>query len=465
MDVMRWCTQVVQGCWPFLWVTGYVEVSTLYEVSVIIFLANILALHSTNTHVYIMIGCLEVLSARRKANAEVGVPRDNAGRRSLLSQPPSLPKLNAETLALGESAETQFKKVITARKEAALGRMEENQSALANATRERIADLAREVQVAYRNSGHGNEVRELMEDLEEANRDENGRPAMETEDRKQLLLNFAALLCEPKKSFETRAQYLSRMECPPVFLGIVKMEDADIRVLNVLKEPTQLVLSIPISNTTDAMESGMEYYLFGTKELFSIDRNDYTPMDFSPTSTRTAQRDLMAMLQRDPRNSTLHLSPAAIPSSVSLRGTNRETLGDVVKCFDLSELVRDCHYPIQNQPKTETPQRLADNGLELRDYQKTSLQWLLDKENNPSGIGSHGELWARKRGVSGGSSVGYYYSHLTGSLIREIFNYEADVEQKDVSKLCGDSYPSAAIIGSEMGLGKTGKICECTCSV
>lgn len=149
MDVMRWCTQVVQGCWPFLWVTGYVEVSTLYEVSVIIFLANILALHSTNTHVYIMIGCLEVLSARRKANAEVGVPRDNAGRRSLLSQPPSLPKLNAETLALGESAETQFKKVITARKEAALGRIEENQSALANATRERIANLAREVQVAY----------------------------------------------------------------------------------------------------------------------------------------------------------------------------------------------------------------------------------------------------------------------------------------------------------------------------
>lgn len=258
---------------------------------------------------------------------------------------------------------------------------------------------------------------------------------MDEEDRRNLLLDFAKLLSEPQLDFEGKKLYQSRVGGEPLFLGVVKIEEPDVRVLNILKEPTELVLSIPVNSMitidveVEQIESGAEYYLFGTDELFCSKRNDYTPMDFSHTSTRTAQRDLMAMILRDPRNNALQVSRPAIPSSVSLRGTADENLGDVTKCFDLSELVRDCHYPIQNQPLAETPKCLADNGLILRDYQKTSLQWLLDKESNPTGMGSSGELWSRMRGL-GGKEQGFFYCELTGSIVREIFDYHSDVDQK-----------------------------------
>ena len=86
-----------------------------------------------------------------------------------------------------------------------------------------------------------------------------------------------------------------------------------------------------------------------------------------------------------------------------------------------------------------------------------SLQWLLDKESNPTGIGSAGELWSRRRGLTRSSEQGFFYCDLTGSIVKEIFDYNSDVDQKDASKLGGDAFPSAAIIGQEMGLGKTGK--------
>ena len=256
--------------------------------------------------------------------------------------------------------------------------------------------------------------------------------------------------------------YQARVGCDPLFLGIVKLEDEDVRVINILSEPSEFVLAIPSNNSisidVEPIESGTEYYLFGTAELFCSERNDYTPMDFSPTSVRTAQRDLMAMLLRDPRNQAMQISKPSIPSSVALRGTSEETLSDIIKCFDLSELVRDCHYPISNQPQADTPKRLADHGLILRDYQKTSLQWLLDKEDNPTGIGSNGELWAMMRGRSAsGGDKRFFYCELTGTIVKEIFNYHSDVDQKDASAFGGDSFPSSAIIGQEMGLGKTGK--------
>jgi len=169
------------------------------------------------------------------------------------------------------------------------------------------------------------------------------------------------------------------------------------------------------------------------------------------TGTRSAQRDLMAMLSRDSRNNAFQVSRPSVPSSVVLRPNTEERLADVTKKFDLSELVRDCHYPISNQPSADTPKLLADNGLILRDYQKTSLQWLLDKENNPTGIGSSGELWSHRR--SGDKS--FFYCELTGTIVKNIFNYNEDVQQKDASKSGGDAFPSSAIIGQEMGLGKT----------
>ena len=229
-------------------------------------------------------------------------------------------------------------------------------------------------------------------------------------------------------------QYRSRQGHAPLFIGMAKVEDAnDKRVLNILQEPTELVLLIPVSSTitidVEPIEIGAEYFVYGTSELFSSDRNDCLPMDFSPTSTRTAQRYLISILHRDPRNKALQVSRPVIPSSVSLRGTSDEPLSDVTKCFDLSELVRDCHYPIQNMPVAETPKKLADNGLVLRDYQKTSLQWLIDKENNPTGMGSSGELWTRMRGLSDEENS-FFYCELTGSIVREIFDYRSDVDQK-----------------------------------
>ena len=59
------------------------------------------------------------------------------------------------------------------------------------------------------------------------------------------------------------------------------------------------------------------------------------------------------------------------------------------------------------------------------------------------------------RGLGGGGDASYLYCDLTGSFVKEIFDYNSDVNQKDASRPCGDTFPSSAIIGSEMGLGKT----------
>ena len=135
--------------------------------------------------------------------------------------------------------------------------------------------------------------------IEERN-EYNDRWFHENTDRKNLLLKFAKLLSEPRLTFETSPQYLSRAGRNPLFLGIVKIEEPGVRVLNILKEPTELLIPIPVdsliaideNDDNNIIRTGAEYYLFGTAELFCPERNDCTPMDFSPTSIRTAQRDL-----------------------------------------------------------------------------------------------------------------------------------------------------------------------------
>ena len=290
--------------------------------------------------------------------------------------------------------------------------------------------------MAYENAKNRHD--ELKIELDEATFDEKHRVGMDEEDRTNLLFKFAKLLSEPKLDFEMKKQYLSRAGRDPFFLGVVKIEEEsdDIRVLNILREPAELVISIPVDSIIaiddEPIQIGVEYYLFGTAELFCPERDDCTPLDFSPTSTRTAQRDLISLLRRDARNGAFEVSRPVIPSSVALRGTSEETLSELVKCFDLSELVRDCHYPIQDRPLAETPTRLAESGLVLRNYQRTSLRWLIDKESNPTGIGSSGEIWSRMTGLGGGDDETYFYCELTGSLVKNIFNYHADVEQKGV---------------------------------
>lgn len=95
------------------------------------------------------------------------------------------------------------------------------------------------------------QVAVMKRELDQLKAEEKQRHRMEREDRKQVQLNFAKLLSEPKMSFETNAQYRSRKECEPVFMGVVKIEDDDdVRVLNILREPTELVISIPVNATT-----------------------------------------------------------------------------------------------------------------------------------------------------------------------------------------------------------------------
>ena len=217
-------------------------------------------------------------------------------------------------------------------------------------------------------------------ELSEAIDKEKSCKGMDKEDMQTLLLKFAKLLSEPKLGFEAQKQYQYRVGRDTLFLGVVKIEEPDIRILNILKEPKELVISIPVDSviTIDdddgdidkPLHVGGEYYLFDTAKLFCPERNDCEPMDFSPTSTRSAQRDLISLLHCDARNCGFTVSQPVIPTSVVLQGTSKETLSDIVKCFDLLELVRDCHYPIQNQPLAETPKRLAENGLVLRDYQQ-----------------------------------------------------------------------------------------------
>jgi len=131
---------------------------------------------------------------------------------------------------------------------------------------------------------------ELKDELKQAQSEEKERPDLDEEDKRSLLLGFAKLLSEPKLDFEGQKNYQSRVVCDPMFLGVVKLEDADVRVLNILSEPTELVLAIPVDNSTisidvEPVESGLSYYLFGTDKLFCSERNDVElPMDFSPTS-------------------------------------------------------------------------------------------------------------------------------------------------------------------------------------
>jgi hypothetical protein len=120
-------------------------------------------------------------------------------------------------------------------------------------------------------------------------------------------------------------------------------------------------------------------------------------------------------------------------------------MGAVAKCFDLSELVRDCNCPL-NMPKAQTPKQLADNGLVLRDYQQASLQWMLDKENNPTGMGLGGELWHRMQFLDGTGD--FYYCEVTGSFIKDIFDFKSDAEQQDVARHYG-SLPTGGILGEE----------------
>jgi len=300
-----------------------------------------------------------------------------------------------------------------------------------------------------------NEFKDAENDYKQAKEEEKNRPRLDDEERKMFLSEFATIEGAGILDFETIKQCTVRLGEIPIFLGVIQVEEPDVQILNMLVEPTELIMVVPTQPFGESQDItvGKEYYLFGKADLFCSDRDDFLPMDFShTTSIRKAQRHLISMLLRDPRNESLQTSRTVVPASVELRGSSQEHLSAISKCFDLSELVRDCNYPIQNKPIAPTPKRLGDKGLVLRDYQQASLQWMIDKENDQTGLGFGGELWSRMRSLDDKSE--FFYCELTGSIIKNIFDFRSDVDQADVSKHCG-KFPTGGILGEEMGLGKT----------
>ena len=262
-------------------------------------------------------------------------------------------------------------------------------------------------------------------------------------------------------------------------LGVCTVrDDHDGQVLNMLREPDEMILTVPMTKTksktttkhgtmmTDDRTSnnsaavfdiipklivGEEYAIFGCTELFNPERDDVLPMDLSgQSSMRAAQKNLMGMLEYF--NRSILITSPSVPSSVHLRGggggggVEENNAQQMTKCFDLSELVRDCNYPL-HMPQAPTPQCLADNGLVLREYQQASLQWMIDKEENGTGMGFAGELWSRMQLLDG--SDDYFYCDLTGSIVNNIFDFKTDTKQTDVSRNFG-SLPTAGILGEEM---------------
>lgn len=92
-------------------------------------------------------GCLRVMEARRQSLAAISLTSKNAGtERSLEAKLPPLAKLDRRALALATSAQRKFIQEISMRKSAALDRLEESQRVVAQASRERIADLQNRIE-------------------------------------------------------------------------------------------------------------------------------------------------------------------------------------------------------------------------------------------------------------------------------------------------------------------------------
>ena len=102
---------------------------------------------------------------------------------------------------------------------------------------------------------------------------------------------------------------------------------------------------------------------------------------------RTAQRKLFALLLAHPDANALSVSRPSVPSTVRVRGstgnelqaTDNDETNTPSPLFGLPALVRDCNVDL-DLPQEPTPPVMARHGRELRDYQRASLRWLLDKE-------------------------------------------------------------------------------------
>jgi hypothetical protein len=206
----------------------------------------------------------------------------------------------------------------------------------------------------------------VEEPLQEARSEDDGWFGGCEEERRQVLLRFAPLLQDLKFEFESKRDYEDRsMGTQPGLLGFVTPQDElDVQTLQLLCEPIELILPIPTdfnysSPLSQSLQNNQlvpmkEYAIFATGDLMAIDRDDTLPMDFSASSTRSAQRRLFQLLSKDLRQKAAVISVPEVPSSVRLRGTEDGNY-DAGACFDLSELVRDCNCPLE-APMAPTPE-------------------------------------------------------------------------------------------------------------
>ena len=125
----------------------------------------------------------------------------------------------------------------------------------------------------------------LTDELSELQNEQLSQTEQAEADRRRIETNFAKLLSSPQLDWEKKKEYENRQGCAPLFLGVVIVQDADeVRLLNVLKEPVELIVTIPINHSAESdsreLLIGSECYIFGAADLFCSDRDDQVPMDF-----------------------------------------------------------------------------------------------------------------------------------------------------------------------------------------
>ena len=289
--------------------------------------------------------------------------------------------------------------------------------------------------------------KEAAQQMRMAKAAHNKAPSTRAQEQQTMMCHYAAYLGEDRlEEFESPKMFADRP--PPLsLLGLMKLRDEmEVEAIQMLQEPQRLIFLVPLAGPEriNDLQKGQDYAIFGTAELFAATRDDTLPMSFA--GTRGAQVRLYQMLLDDPRNHSIQVSQSHSPNSIRIRGeTHNEN------CFELGELVRDCICDL-GRPEAPTPPALSKQGLTLRQYQKQSLQFLLDKENEPTGLGFAGELWTRMQFLDGSGE--YFFCRATGTFAKEIFNFRSDADKASVARPFG-GFPTGSIIGSEMGLGKT----------
>jgi len=315
----------------------------------------------------------------------------------------------------------------------------------------RVLDTPEVKRLAEKKKTLAMELATTEKSLENSRNEAKDLPAIEIAEYRRLEVEYASLLEEPSLHHETSGAY-KRREFPPRYLGRVFLaNNADVMALNMLMEPEELILAVPVDRGDQDFESqvGRAYGVFARISLFDKVRDDALPMENN--GVRDAQRRFFALLSSNDINKAMLVTSPLTPPTVKLRSDDNNSTA----CFDLSELVRDCNVDL-DLAKEPTPASMATNGLELRDYQQSSLRWMLDKEKETTGLGLAGELWHRLRFQDPRADGEYFYCELTGSFTLDIFDFRADAEQKDAS-MNRFAMPTGGVLGE----GKEGFNVEC----